>query len=75
MIIFICIIAYLIPLGIIGWYLYSDMKKGETIEEYYNRAHLDGLFVFMILFPIINIVMSLIALVEIIWIKIKNIKK
>ena len=75
MIIFICLLIYLIPLGIISWYLYSDMKKGETIEEYYNRAHLDGLFVFMILFPIVNIAVSAIALAEIIWVKIKNIKK
>ena len=75
MIIFICIIAYLIPLGIIGWYLYSDMKKGETIEEYYNRAHFDSVFIILIFFPVVNIVASFIALVEIIWIKIKDIKK
>lgn len=75
MIIFICIIAYLIPLGIIGWYLYSDMKKGETIEEYYNRAHFDSVFIILIFFPVVNIVVSFIALVEIIWIKIKDIKK
>ena len=75
MIIFICIIAYLIPLGIIGWYMYIDMRKGETIEEYYNRVHFDSVLIILIFVPVVNIVTSFIVLVEIIWIKIKDIKK
>ena len=75
MIIIICILVYLIPIGIIGWYVYSDMRKGETIEEYYNRAHLDDLIIFMVLFPIVNIALSFIVLKELIWSKIKDLKK
>lgn len=75
MIIIICILVYLIPLGIIGWYVYTDMRKGETIEEYYNRAHLDDLIIFMVLFPIVNIALSFIVLKELIWSKIKDLKK
>lgn len=75
MIIFICLLIYLIPIGIIGWYMYIDMRKGETIEEYYNRAHIDYFFIFMLFIPIGNIVLSFIALKELLWLKIKDLKK
>jgi hypothetical protein len=55
--------------------MYTDMRKGETIEEYYNRAHLDDITIFMVLFPIVNIALSFIALKELIWSKIKDLKK
>lgn len=75
MIIFICLLIYLIPIGIIGWYMYIDMRKGETIEEYYNRAHIDDCFIFMVFVPIGNIAVSFIALKELLWLKIKDLKK
>lgn len=75
MVILICLFVYLIPISIICWYMYTDMRKGETIEEYYNRAHLDDITIFMVLFPIVNIAVSFIVLKELIWSKIKDLKK
>ena len=31
------IFLYLVPLGILLWFVYWDMRKGETVEEYFKR--------------------------------------
>lgn len=69
------IFLYLIPLGILLWFVYSDMRKGETIEEYFKRRDYEGTIIFLVLMPLFNIVLVGIALIHITWMKIKDIKK
>ena len=69
------IFLYLIPLGILLWFVYYDMNKGETVEEYFKRRDHGEAIIFLALMPLFNIVLMVIALVYIAWIKIKDIKK
>ena len=69
------IFLYLIPLGILLWFMYSDMNKGETIEEYFKRRDHGEAIIFLALMPAFNIILAIIALIHITWINIKNIKK
>lgn len=70
-----CIFLYLVPLGILLWFVYSDMRKGETVEEYFKRRDYDVVIIFLALMPLFNIVLVLVALVYLAWMKIKDIKK
>jgi C4-dicarboxylate transporter len=69
------IFLYLIPLGILLWFVYWDMRKGETIEEYFKRRDHGEAIIFLALMPFFNIVLAVIALMYIVWMKIKDIKK
>lgn len=69
------IFLYLVPLGILLWFVYSDMRKGETVEEYFKRRDYDVVIIFLALMPLFNIVLVLVALVYLAWMKIKDIKK
>jgi C4-dicarboxylate transporter len=69
------IFLYLIPLGILLWFVYWDMRKGETVEEYFKRRDHGESIVFLALMPFFNIVLAVIALMYIAWMKIKDIKK
>ena len=69
------IFLYLIPLGILLWFVYSDMRKGETVEEYFKRRNYGESIIFLALMPLFNIVLVSIALIYLAWMKIKNIKK
>lgn len=69
------IFLYLIPLGILLWFVYSDMRKGETVEEYFKRRDYDEFLIFLALMPLFNIVLVLVALIYLAWMKIKDIKK
>ena len=69
------IFLYLVPLGILLWFAYSDMHKGETIEEYFERRDHGASIIFLALMPAFNIVLAVIALIYVTWIKIKDIKK
>lgn len=69
------IFLYLVPLGILLWFVYWDMRKGETVEEYFKRRDPGESIVFLALMPIFNIVLVLVALIYIAWMKIKDLKK
>ena len=69
------IFLYLIPLGILLWFMYSDMCKGETIEEYLKRCNYGEVIIFLVLMPIYNIILALLVLIHMAWMKIKDIKK
>lgn len=69
------IFLYLVPLGILLWFAYSDMRKGETIEEYFKRRDYGEAIIFLALMPAFNIVLAIVALIYVTWINIKNIKK
>ena len=69
------IFLYLIPLGILLWFGYSDMRKGETIEEYFKRRNYCESILFMAFMPLFNIVVALPVLLYMFWLKIKDIKK
>lgn len=69
------IFLYLVPLGILLWFVYWDMRKGETVEEYFKRRDHGESIVFLALMPAFNIVLAVIALIYVTWIKIKDIKK
>lgn len=69
------IFLYLIPLGILLWFTYSDMRKGETVEEYFKRRNYGESTIFMALLPLFNILLALVVLIYMFWLKIKDIKK
>lgn len=73
------IFLYLVPLGILLWFVYSDMRKGETIEQYLNRCDLDDVFWVLTFFPAFNWLMALFVIIDVtskaIWNKIKYWKK
>ena len=69
------IFLFLIPLGILVWFVYSDMRKGETIEEYFKRRDYDEAIIFLAIVPLFNITLALITLTYMVWMKIKDIKK
>ena len=69
------IFLFLIPLGILLWFMYSDMRKGETIEEYFKRRNYGAAIIFLALVPLFNIALALIVLTYMTWMKIKDIKK
>ena len=69
------IFLYLVPLGILLWFAYSDMHKGETIEEYFKRRDHGEAIIFLALMPAFNIVLAIVALIYVTWTNIKNIKK
>lgn len=69
------IFLYLIPLGILLWFVYWDMRKGETVEEYFKRRDHGEAIIFLAFMPLFNLVLVLIALIYITWVKIKDIKK
>lgn len=69
------IFLYLIPLGILLWFAYSDMNKGETIEEYFKRRDHGEAIIFLALMPAFNITLAIIVLMYLAWMKIKDIKK
>ena len=69
------IFLFLIPLGILVWFVYSDMRKGETIEEYFKRRDYGEAIIFLAIVPLFNITLALIALTYMVWMKIKDIKK
>lgn len=69
------IFLYLIPLGFLLWFVYYDMNKGETVEEYFQRRDHGEAIIFLALMPLFNIVLMVVALIYIAWMKIKDIKK
>lgn len=69
------IFLYLVPLGILLWFVYSDMRKGETVEEYFKRRDYDVVIIFSALMPLFNMVLVFVALIYLAWMKIKDIKK
>ena len=69
------IFLYLVPLGILLWFVYWDMRKGETVEEYFKRRDHGEAIIFLALMPIFNLVLVLVALIYVAWMKIKDIKK
>lgn len=69
------IFLYLIPLGILVWFVYADMNKGETVEEYFKRRDHGESIIFLALMPLFNIVLVFVALIYLAWMKIKDLKK
>lgn len=54
MVVLICILAYLIPIIIIGYLFYKDMKPGETVSDYIWRKDLEDC-VWIMFVPGLNI--------------------
>lgn len=69
------IFLYLIPLSILLWFVYSDMRKGETVEEYFKRRNYGESTILIALMPLFNILLVLVVLIYTLWLKIKDIKK
>ena len=63
MVVLICLIAYLLPIIIIGYAVYRDMKPGETVEDYIYRTDLEDCLWAMFL-PGINILCLLVWIGE-----------
>lgn len=74
-----CVLLYIIPVAIILYRGYRNMRKGETIEQYLNRCDLDDVFWVLTFFPAFNWLMALFVIIDItskaIWNKIKYWKK
>ena len=69
------IFLYLVPLVILLWFVYSDMRKDETVEEYFKRCNYGESIIFLALMPLFNLILVLSALTYMVWMKIKDIKK
>ena len=69
------IFLYLIPLCLLIWFVYVDMQKGETVEEYFKRCNYGEAIIFLALMPLFNLVLVLLALIYLAWITIKDLKK
>lgn len=69
------IFLYLIPLCLLIWFVYVDMRKGETVEEYFKRRDHGESIIFLALMPLFNIVLVFVALIYLAWMKIKDLKK
>lgn len=69
------IFLYLIPLCLLVWFVYVDMQKGETVEEYFKRRDHGESIIFLALMPLFNIVLVFVALIYLAWMKIKDLKK
>lgn len=74
MILLIILACYFIPILIIVWYVYKEMEKGQTVEDYINSNCYEEVAPFIIV-PALNIVLSCIAIYKLVWNKVKNIKK
>lgn len=72
------IIVYIITLILYGLYIFVDMKKSETLKEYFNFTDLE-LALASLLFPILNTYLILVLwstkILHLIWDKIKYWKK
>ena len=66
---------YIIPVMIIFYGIYADMKKEETFEHYCSRQDIDDVFWVIVLFPVFNWITVIIAVVQTICDKIKRCKK
>jgi Na+/proline symporter len=74
MILSIIIACYFIPILIIGWYVYKEMEKGQTVEDYIMSNEYEEIAP-ITLVPIVNIGLSCIVIHKLVWNKIKNLKK
>lgn len=74
MILLIILACYFIPILIIVWYVYKEMEKGQTVEDYINSNFYEEVAP-LIVVPVFNIVLSCIVIYKLVWNKAKNIKK
>lgn len=68
------LLAYLLPIIVIGCFVYWDMEHGQTLKEYVdkNNFELSAAFTFV---PILNLIVVLAIIFVIIWHFISNFKK
>lgn len=69
------ILLYIIPIVIILFICYIDMKKGESVEEYCIRNNVDGFLLTLLLIPFVNIIVSSIIIATVTINKIKHLRK
>jgi hypothetical protein len=68
--------VWLIPILIMGIYMYIDMEKGQSIEEYTKENSVnDPLFILVILLPIANCLAAICLIFTAIYNKIKHFRK
>lgn len=72
------ILIYVSTIILYGLYIFVDMKKGETLKEYFNFTDLEFALA-SLLFPILNTCLILVLwstkILHLIWNKIKYWKK
>ena len=58
------LLFYIVPLILCFLFVYLCMRKGESLEEYADRADLDNFDVLMFFIPIANMTYCLISIVS-----------
>lgn len=68
------LLAYLLPIIIIGCIVYYDMEHGQTLKEYVdkNKFEVPATFTFV---PVLNLIVVIAAIGAIIWSFVNNFKK
>lgn len=68
------LLAYLLPIILIGCIVYCDMEHGQTLKEYVdkNNFEIPATFTFV---PILNLIVVVSAIGMVMWNAVSNFKK
>lgn len=68
------LLAYLLPIIVIGCIVYCDMEHGQTLKEYVdkNNFEIPATFTFV---PILNLIVVVSAIGMVMWNAVSNFKK
>lgn len=68
------LLFYIIPILLVAISVYLDMEKGQTVESYIKEGDDRSVYI-MTFVPVINIIISFLAIFSIVYSLTKNIKK